>query len=418
MRCWLIIFLLLTMLVNSSGCQSFSDVKKSFGKLPGLKRRGPKQELSDELLDPLGARNTNRLLWEDLSPSQIGTTLRTRGGKKIDESAAAAYYETGISKYAEAVTVMKAEPTGKRHADLFIEAANQFRLAASRYPDSQLEEDALYFEGESFFFADHYVQSNRAFEKLVANYSGTRFLDLAEQRRLAIALYWDELSEQSRGLKLGDPKRPKAGLAGESRRVLHRIRIDDPTGKLADDATLALGKAFLKDKRYYEAADTFEDLRRNYPGSKHQFTAHMLELEARLQGYQGKSYDDTPLRKADELVKTIARQFPDESQKNMEYLEQQHSLIQNQIVERDYSMGKFYEDRGENRSANYIYSNLAKKYDNTDFSATVRQQIAEIEKLPPEPKQHAKWLVDMFPKTEEDRPVIAAGDNESMLLRR
>ena len=74
----------------------------------------------------------------------------------------------------------------------------------------------------------------------------------------------------------------------------------------------------MKASRYYEAADTFEDLRKNYPGSKHQFTAHMLELEARLKGYQGKSYDDTPLRKADEIMKTIVQQFPRESKDQLE----------------------------------------------------------------------------------------------------
>ena len=91
----------------------------------------------------------------------------------------------------------------------------------------------------------------RAFEKLIANYSGTKYLDLAEKRRFSIALYWLELSESSRAPKFNDSKRPKFNLAGEARRILHRIRIDDPTGKLADDATLALGKAFLAAEQYY-----------------------------------------------------------------------------------------------------------------------------------------------------------------------
>lgn len=415
MRWWLTICLILAALSLSSGCASFNDTKSKMksGNVLGLKRRGPKKDLSDEVLDPLGARNTNRLLMSDLGPSQIGTTLKTRGRKKVDPHAATDHYSKGIETYAEAVAIMEAEPNGKRHQARFIDAANQFRLAASRYPDSQIEEDALYFQGESYFFADHYVQSNRAFEKLVVDFSGTRYLDLAEQRRLAIALYWFELGDHYRGPKIGDPKRPTSSMIGEARRVLHRIRIDDPTGKLADDATLALGKAFMKDKRYYEAADTFEDLRRNYPGSKHQFTAHMLELEARLQGYQGKSYDDAPLQKADELMKTIARQFPNEAKENMDYLEQQHTSIQNQIVARDYSMGQYFESRGENRSAKYVYEKLAAKYDNTDFSSTVRQQIAQVEQLPDKPKPQGKWLVDLFPKTGQEKPMIASGDNES-----
>lgn len=406
-------------LLACAGCQSFTGPGKGKNGLFGLKpksKSGQQQDLSQELMDPLGARNVDRILVDDLAPSQIMTTIKTRGKTKADPNAAALHYEQGISIYAEATAQMQSDPDGKGHQSKFSDAANEFRVAAAYQPDSELEENALFYAGEAYFFADRYVQSNRAFEKLVANYSGTRYLDLAEQRRLAIALYWDELSQGYWGPKLGDPKRPKTGLAGESRRVMHRIRIDDPSGQLADDATLALGKAFLRANRFYEAADTFEDLRRNYPGSKHLFAAHMLELEARLKGYQGPSYDDEPLKKSEELLQTIARQFPKQAEENLKYLEGQHTRVQNMLVERDYSMGQYFEQRGENQSAMYVYQKLADKYDSTEFADTVRQQMAEIEKLPPTPEQPGKWLADLFPERNNDHvPLIAAGDKESIL---
>jgi hypothetical protein len=406
-------------LLACCGCQSFSDTGGNKNGLFGLrpkKKTGQHQDLSEEYMDPLGARNVNRLLLDDLSFGQIKTTLKTRGKAKADPTLAASHYEQGIAKYAEASTQMQADAESQKHQSLFAEAANQFRLVAHYQPDSELEEIALFYEGESYFFADRYVQSNRAFEKLIAHYSGTRFLDMAEQRRLAIALYWDELTEGYWGPKLGDPKRPKTSLAGEARRVMHRIRIDDPTGQLADDATLALGKAFMRSKRYYEAADAFEDLRRNYPGSKHQFAAHLLELEARLKGYQGPSYDDEPLRKSDELLRVIARQFPKEANENLEYLEGQHHRVQNMLVERDYSLGQYFQNRGENQSAMYVYQKLADKYDSTEFADTVKQQLAELEKLPPKPATPGKWIADLFPERNNDHvPLIASGDKESLI---
>ena len=300
MRLWSV-FLTCSAVIFATGCQSFQNKLDNAGKsLFGLNRSASDIDLDDESLDPLGARNGNRLLWDDLSPKQLATTLKVRSIHGVDEQQARDQFDSGKRIYAEATALKESNPGGNKHKDKFLEAANQFRVASSRWPDSEIEEESLFFEGESFFFADRYVQSNRAFEKLVANYSGTRFLDMAEKRRFTIALYWLELADNYKGPNFVDSKRPKTGLAAEARRVLHRIRIDDPTGKLADDATLALGTAYLKAKQYYEAADTFEDLRRNYPGSQHQFTAHMLELQARLQSYQGKSYDDAPLEKADE----------------------------------------------------------------------------------------------------------------------
>jgi thiaminase len=86
------------------------------------------------------------------------------------------------------------------------------------------------------------------------------------------------------------------------------------------------------------------------------------------------------------------------------------------MVERDYMLGKYYEKRGENQSAKIVYSKLADRYSNTEFAETVRQQIVELEKLPPKPDQPGKWLADLFPKRSDDHvPLIAAGDRESIL---
>lgn len=422
MRSWLVCLVMGALVVSlSTGCQLFNQsplASKKKGKSPfGFKRdKDLDREIdADEVLDPLGARNSNRLLLDDLAPSQLGTTFKTRlaGGK--NESEARSHYREGQRLYEQGIAEMKLNPDGDEHKTLFTEAANKFRLASSSWPDSEIEESASYFEGESYFFADRYVQSNRAFEKLVANYSGSRYLDMAENRRFAIAVYWLKLSESASPISLTDSKRPKTGLAAEARRVLHRIKIDDPTGKLAGDASLALGKAFLSAERYYEAADTFEDLRKNYPGSKHLFTAHMLELEARLAGYQGKSYDDTPLRKAEELMKTIVRQFPKEAESQLPYLEKQAAMIRNQIAERDYSMAQYFENRGENLAAKIYYQKVQEQFQDTELAKTIEQQIAEVSAKPPRPEQHAKWLVDLFPNPETAKPVIQAGNYEPIV---
>ncbi len=419
MRLWLVLLVTGSLLIGAStGCQSFNQSAGSSSaskkkSLFGLNKPRRDRPDSDEILDPLGARDSNRLLLDDFAPSQLATTLkiRTHG---TDAISAKQNFEEGQRLYTTGIAQLDADPSGEGHKQSFVDAANQFRMAAARMPDSQIEEDALYFEGESYFFADRYVQSNRAFEKLVANYSGTRHLDKAEHRRYAIAVYWLQLADSSFMPNLVDPKRPKTSLASEGRRILHRIRIDDPTGKLADDATLALGKAFMTADRFYEAADTFEDLRKNYPGSEHQFTAHLLELEARLKGYQGKSYDDTPLRKADEIMKNIVRLFPQECEGQLEYLETQATLIQNQIAERDYSMGQYFEGRGENRAAKIYYEKVAEKYQHTPLGESINEQIEKVAALPPKPDQPIQWLVDVFPDPEAAKPLIRAGDNETI----
>ena len=411
--------LTLCLLTISSGCQSLTNAKKKASSILGLDASQPKKRTisSDEFLDPLGARDGNRLLLDDLAPDQIATTLKTRIGGGIGKGPeqATKYYDQGEAIYKQGIAQLDADPSANLHQATFTRAANQFRLAGAAWPGSAVEEDALYFEGESYFFADRYVQSSRAFEKLISEYAGTKHMDLAENRRYAIALYWLQLSETDSSISLNDPKRPKAGLADEARRVLHQIRMDDPTGQLADDAAMSLAKAFLKADMNFEAADTLEDLRRNYPGSEHQFDAHMLELEAQLANYQGPSYDDQPLVKADEILKSIVKTFPQESKNEIAYLEKQAARVQNMMGERDLTMAEYFERRGENLAARFHYEKIKEQFNGSSIAEQVDERIAATKKLPDRPGQHAEWLVNMFPDPEKAKPVIVAGDHEGVL---
>lgn len=404
-----------------AGCQApaWPSAKKDSGSRPGLlglNRKTPGQDpLRDDSLDPMGARNPDRLLFHDLTPSQIGTTLKVRGFGKPDQALAEQAFERGQQHYREATAL--AEKDAAAASEEFAQAANQFRIAADRWPDSALEQDALFYQGESFFFANRYVQSNRAFEQLIAEYSGTRYLDKAEARRFAMAQYWLELSRggAAQKFKPGDPQRPAFNLASEARRIFHRIRLDDPSGKLADDATMALGNAYFEARMYTDAADTYEDLRITYPGSPHGFHAHLFELKSRMNSYYGQSYDQEPLVKADELLKKIVTLYPDQAGAEEEYLEREATTVRNLLAERDHALGKFYERKGENLAARMIYDDVAKSYQDTSIAADSRARFAALEDKPAEPTQHGKWLVDMLPQSEASKPLIAPGDKESIL---
>ena len=404
--------------VVSTGCNSLSSNGKKQSLLDRLTQRpddnGQSELLANEALDPLGRRDGKRLLLDDLAPSQFATTLRVRSGTGVNRESANEAFAKATELYERANAAKQSGADASSWQTTFVEAANQYRIAAAKWPDSTIEEQAIFFEGESYFFADRYVQSNRAFENLIAQYSGSSLLDRAEERRYVISKYWLELSRSGPKIALTDPKRPRFDVAGEARRVLHNIRLDDPTGKLSDDATFELGNAFLASGQYYEAADTYEDLRRNYPGSKFLFKSHMLELEARLKSYNGPSYDATPLHKSEELIKSIVRQFPKESKENVQVLEQQAALVNNQLAQRGFELGRYHERRGENRAAQLCYSSVAERFPDSIYSSSIDDKIAEVASLPPVPGQHAKWLVDMFPDPEADKPVITAGNNESI----
>ena len=405
-----------------SGCSSVKSGEGSsnwsLGRLLGTDANAARGE--DDEYDVFGEKSPDRMQWGDLSPSRIGTTVQARFSGQTQEGGEAAFregkeiYDRALADWSRQDTEAISEETRDALQEQFREAATQFEIAANRWPDSALEHDALFLQGEARFFADDYVLSNRAFEILLNKYSGSRQLDLIEQRRMEIAMYWLSMDRDGAGWAIGDSSRPNSGLDEEGRRILHRIRLDDPTGKLADDATLALANAFFEAGRYADAADAYEDLRQTYPGSSHQFYAHLFELKARLASYRGPNYDGTDLLKAEKIMEAMVRQFPNEIEQERDYLASEATRIRELLAERDWTLGQYYEKRGENRAAKFYYAKVTDNYDDTTLAGEADERIAALGGRPDVPAQKVPWIADLFPVKERNKPLLSPGNRESI----
>ena len=119
-----------------SGCATLRN-KISDG-LAGKKSSSQNIISQEESLDPLGARSHRRLLWDDLAPSQLSSTIKSRFVGGTDQSSAQQSFATGKQLFERASQMITANPDGTQHAPIFIEAANHFRAASSGHPDSSL----------------------------------------------------------------------------------------------------------------------------------------------------------------------------------------------------------------------------------------------------------------------------------------
>ena len=75
------------------------------------------------------------------------------------------------------------------------EAAKKLGMAGFRWPDTPLQEDALFLRAESYFFANRYSKAQRAYEKLLKKFESTRYMDRVSPRLFAIAQYWEKLDQ-------------------------------------------------------------------------------------------------------------------------------------------------------------------------------------------------------------------------------
>ncbi len=198
----------------------------------------------------------------------------------------------------------------------YAEAAKQFKIAYDRGPDLPQEEDTLFKCAESYFFSDQYSKANDFYGILVKKYSNTGYLDQIVARRFAIARYWEDCDHKKHHYALTpnirDKTRPHFDTRGHCLKCYDRVRLDDPTGPLADDSIMASANAYFSWGMYEDADYFYTLLQKEYPRSEHQFNAHLLGFKVKLLRYQGPDYGNKPLDEADELAKQLMTQFPTE----------------------------------------------------------------------------------------------------------
>ena len=343
----------------------------------------------------------------DFSLSNINKTTKKLTGRGPNRDVARQAYQEADALYRRA-----AAAEGEERARLFTEAAPKFVQAAERWPDSALAMDAMFMAGECMFFADDYPKANDFYEKLVKAFPNNRYLDTVDQRRFTIARFWLERNKQSPEpfyyANFFDKTRPWRDIRGHGLRIFDKIRVDDPTGRLSDDATLAAGNENFAAGKFLKADEYYSDLRQSYPTSEHQFLAHFLGLKAKLNSYMGPAYGGTALDEAEKLVKQMRRQFPVESEKEREYLDRSAAEIRYRKAERFTFLAEYYDYRAEYRAAQGYYERVVRDYGDTPLAAQSQERITEIAGLPPKPAQQAQWLVDLLPQSDKVKPLLEA----------
>jgi TolA-binding protein len=339
--------------------------------------------------------------------SYVNDAFKKLTGKAPNKDLARKLYKEADVLYREAAALQGPERQSK-----FAEAGAKFAAAAERWPDSALQQDGLFMAGESYFFADYYKQANDCYEQVVKTYPNNRYLDTIDQRRFAIAKFWLELQKENPEpfyyVNWTDNTRPWRDTRGHALRVFDRIRIDDPTGKLADDATLAAGNEYFSQRKCLKADEFYTDLRKTYPASEHQFMAHFLGLKAKLSSYMGPNYSVASLDEAEKLIKQTRRQFPRDAEKEKEFLDRAMAEIRYKKAEKIWTDGQFFDRRAEYRAATLTYEKIVRDFDDTPFASKARERIAQMAGKPPVPPQQMQWLVNLFPEHDEVKPLLKA----------
>lgn len=265
-------------------------------------------------------------------------------------------------------------------------AMPKYKKVIDRWPDSALEEDALWQLAECQFFSDQYPKAEDTFDELVKKFANTKYLDRIAQRQFVIAHYWIALDEKNHYTtivpNLFDRSRPMFDTRGRALKAFDHVRINDPRGNLADDSIMAQANAHFLDRQWLDADYFYGLLRTEYPDSDFLLEAHLLGLQAKLRAYQGPGYEGGILDEAEILADQVLVQFPDKlGRAEEERMEKARGEIAACQADRHWRRAEFYAKGKHYQSARIYYALIARDYPRTMLAQSARDKYEVIKDL-------------------------------------
>jgi outer membrane protein assembly factor BamD (BamD/ComL family) len=391
-------------LVLQSGCASLNLFKKEDDEY--TRARNAIEGYEDKegnWIRPEGARADKA---RDSSVPKAFQFIPGLGPKPVNKELAKDIKQQADELFNKAIMLQEEE-----RRDAFRTAAKKYVEASKHWVSSALEQDSLMMAAESYFFAEDYPKAEDYYLRVLKDYPRTRYQDRIDQRRMEIGLYWLQFKDQFYNLNLTDKKRPWNDTRNHGKRVLEKMRLDNPTGKLADDVTMRLANTAFEKENWNEALDTYRDLITTYPDSPHQFEAHVLGVKSALMSYQGADYSGEPLEKAEKMIKQMVRQFPQKAKEEQEKIQDAFSEVRYRRAERLFTQATFRYNKNEAKAARIHCTRILTEFSDTPFADKAREMMEKTGGMPDEPTQHLTWLADLFPNRDKIAPLLKPTPN-------
>lgn len=327
---------------------------------------------------------------DKLAPKDWGKKFKKAVGRGPNETLSKQKFEEGQALFKE---------------KKYLEAAKCFKVTVDRWPDSTLEEDALYWEAECYFFADRYPKANDTYAVLLKKYENSRYLIDIVPRQFAMARYWDLAARKDSHWypNLSNKTRPMVDATGHAEKLYNNVFLEDPQGPYSDHAVMALANSHFLHNRFEDAADQYSRVCKDFPQSEHQRDAHVLAIRSKLRCYQGPQYEATPLNDAEKMIDQTLLQFPAEVLgEERERLIATRQLIRVERAQREFQSGEYYYKIKYYRAARYYYAETIREFADTPFAKMAEQRLVETKNYRPVPYDYFAWLKKLIPESEKN----------------
>ncbi len=376
--------LLALLLLGNSGCRLFKpwqedEYSRAKNAIEGY------EDKEGNWIRPEGSR-ADKMMNSDVP--KILRKIPGLGERKVDKDLARSTLKEANEIYQAALSTQDS-PDRK---ELFRKAAKKYNQAGKHWASSSLAQDAYFMTAESYFFAEDYPKAEDSYVKLIKEYPRTRYQDRVDQRRMEIGNYWLQFPDKFYNLNFTDKSRPLNDTENHGKRVLEKMLLDSPTGRLADDVVMDIANTEFKRENWNEALDRYRDLITVYTDSPHQFDAHFLGAKSALLAYQGPQYSSEPLEQADKLLKQMVRQFSKQASERKEPIAEMLAEVKYRQAERLYDEATYRNNKQEYAAAIVYCDRILDNYPDTPFADKAQQIIDNAEGKPSVPTPYLHWM--------------------------
>ena len=396
--------LLALLLLGNSGCRLFKpwqedEYARAKNAIEGY------EDKEGNWIRPEGSR-ADKMMNSDVP--KILRKIPGLGERKVDKDLARSTLKEANEIYQAALSTQDS-PDRK---ELFRKAAKKYNQAGKHWASSSLEQDAYFMTAESYFFAEDYPKAEDSYVKLIKEYPRTRYQDRVDQRRMEIGNYWLQFPDKFYNLNFTDKSRPLNDTENHGKRVLEKMLLDSPTGRLADDVVMDIANTEFKRENWNEALDRYRDLITVYTDSPHQFDAHFLGAKSALLAYQGPQYSSEPLEQADKLLKQMVRQFSKQASERKEPIAEMLAEVKYRQAERLYDEATYRNNKQEYAAAIVYCDRIIDNYSDTPFAEKAQQIIDNAEGKPSVPTPYLHWMTYAFPTRDKVTPLLKPTQEE------
>lgn len=248
------------------------------------------------------------------------------------------------------------------------EAAKQWM---NEHPNDPLIVEARLLHGDALVAIGNYYKALYDYEFIARSYTASEQWLTALQREYEIArLFVGGMNRKFLGFRLLPAK-------GEGEELLIRIQERVPGSELGENASMLLANYYYDDGDMFLASEAYDLFLLNYPQSPRREWAMLRVIQANLARFEGPAFDPTGLIEAAQRLQVYQAEFPAAAQRiGAEAL---MVRIRASLAEKELVDARWYEQRGEDISAAYLYRRIIETHPGTPAA---QEAIARLAKLP------------------------------------